>query len=215
MVEILLKWYHGFLIFWKVGWNILDFLIVMALLIGPSFAYLSSGRILRVLRVLRAARSLRSISGLQGLSLVVQTVIKSLPDMLKIALVLCIILLVFAVAGITLFGDEIPQYFGHLGLAMFSLFICVTQDGWLNIYEAFRGLKDQQVVLYWAGVVYLVLAVTVGAFVFANLAVAAVVTNLEMAMTQLKEEGKETKSLNRVEDEEVQLTKSNVPIAAG
>ena len=33
--EILTKWYHGFLKFWKVGWNILDFFIVSALLFGP------------------------------------------------------------------------------------------------------------------------------------------------------------------------------------
>ena len=33
--ELLLKWYYGFWIFWKVGWNILDFIIVGALLLGP------------------------------------------------------------------------------------------------------------------------------------------------------------------------------------
>ena len=33
--EILFKWYHGFFMFWKMGWNILDFFIVAALLLGP------------------------------------------------------------------------------------------------------------------------------------------------------------------------------------
>ena len=33
--EILLKWYYGFWIFWKVGWNVLDFGIILALLLGP------------------------------------------------------------------------------------------------------------------------------------------------------------------------------------
>ena len=34
-VEIILKWYHGFAVFWKSGWNILDFFIIAALLLGP------------------------------------------------------------------------------------------------------------------------------------------------------------------------------------
>jgi len=34
--EIILKWYHGFRKFWHQGWNVLDFLIVVSLIIGPS-----------------------------------------------------------------------------------------------------------------------------------------------------------------------------------
>ena len=33
--EILVKWYHSFFMFWKMGWNVLDFFIVVALLLGP------------------------------------------------------------------------------------------------------------------------------------------------------------------------------------
>ncbi|KXJ18816.1 Cation channel sperm-associated protein 4 [Exaiptasia diaphana] len=33
--EILVKWYHGFFMFWKMGWNVLDFFIVSSLLLGP------------------------------------------------------------------------------------------------------------------------------------------------------------------------------------
>lgn len=36
VMEILLKWYHDFLGFWKVGWNVFDFVIVAASLLGPS-----------------------------------------------------------------------------------------------------------------------------------------------------------------------------------
>lgn len=35
VVEIILKWYHDFLAFWKSGWNILDFVIVAAAIVGP------------------------------------------------------------------------------------------------------------------------------------------------------------------------------------
>lgn len=36
IMEILIKWYHDFFGFWKVNWNIFDFVIVAASLLGPS-----------------------------------------------------------------------------------------------------------------------------------------------------------------------------------
>ena len=42
VVEIILKWYHDFLAFWKSGWNILDFVIVAAAIVGPRKFLVSS-----------------------------------------------------------------------------------------------------------------------------------------------------------------------------
>lgn len=56
---------------------------------------------------------------------------------------------------------------------MFSLFICVTQDGWLRIVQELNGCGHNIV-----GSIYLVVFITIGAFIFANLVVAVVVTNL-------------------------------------
>ena len=181
--EIILKWYHGFWVFWKVGWNILDFAIIMALLLGPQLSFLSSSRILRILRVMRAFRSLRSISALAGLSMVVQTILQSVPDMANICLLLFIIQLMLGVAGVTLFGRLVPSHFKDLPTAIFSLFICVTQDGWVEIFKLFRQGSPT---LHYGGAVYLFVAIMIGAFVFANLVVAVVVTNLEMAMKEMK-----------------------------
>jgi len=194
--EILLKWYHGFVRFWKQGWNILDFLIVALLLFGPLVMKNSSGAgrgVLRILRVLRAFRSLRSISSLPGLQVVVQTILQSVPDMTNIVLLLVIIMLVFSVIGITMFRDTIPRYFGDLSTAMFSLFVCVTQDGWMEIFE---GFQEQGTDTYYGGGLFLVLFISIGAFIFANLVVAVVVTNLECAVKDVrKEEEQQAKEL--------------------
>lgn len=56
---------------------------------------------------------------------------------------------------------------------MFSLFVCITQDGWLRIVMELTECGHQIV-----GPIYLVVFITMGAFVFANLVVAVVVTNL-------------------------------------
>ncbi|XP_032236421.1 cation channel sperm-associated protein 4 isoform X2 [Nematostella vectensis] len=187
--EIFVKWYHGFFMFWKMGWNVLDFFIVVALLLGPLLSTDSGSRgVLRILRVLRAFRSLRSISSLPGLQIVVRTILQSIPDMANIVLLLVIIMLVFSVIGITLFRDVVPKYFGNLSTAMFSLFVCLTQDGWMEIFSEFRSKGETY---YVGGGFYLLVFIAIGAFVFANLVVAVVVTNLEFAMEDVKTEGKE------------------------
>ena len=58
---------------------------------------------------------------------------------------------------------------------MFSLFICVTQDGWVDIYNEFQS---QGSTMHIGGAFFLFLCIMVGAFIFANLVVAVVVTNL-------------------------------------
>ncbi|XP_068724565.1 cation channel sperm-associated protein 4-like [Montipora capricornis] len=187
--EILVKWYHGFFMFWKRGWNVLDFFIVIALLLGPLLSTGSGSRgVLRILRVLRAFRSLRSISSLPGLQIVVQTILQSVPDMANIVLLLVIIMLVFSVIGVTVFRDVVPVYFGNLSSSMFYLFVCLTQDGWMEIFKAFQAADETY---YISGGLFLLVFIAIGAFVFANLVVAVVVTNLEFAMVDVKTEGKE------------------------
>lgn len=178
--EILIKWYGGFFTFWKVGWNVFDFIIVASSLIGPSFTFVSNSRVLKILRVLRAFRSLRSISALRPLQLVVQTIIQSLPDMANILLLLIIFMFIFAVIGVSFFEDESPKYFGNLQTAMFSLFICITLDGWMEI---FNSVKSEFAV----AAAFFVVFILVGAFILINLVVAVVVTNLESAIAEQDE----------------------------
>ncbi|PIK62956.1 putative cation channel sperm-associated protein 4-like [Apostichopus japonicus] len=166
-VELLLKWFSGFFIYWRVGWNVLDFFIILTLLMGPTLTFLGSSRILRILRVIRAFR-----------------------NMTNIVLLLVIVMVVLSVAGVSLFGKDFPEFFENLGAAMFSLFICVTQDGWMGIFEQFQGTSH-----YLTGGVYFIICVIIGAFVFANLVVAVVVTNLDKAMNEVKEENKQNEDL--------------------
>lgn len=179
--EILLKWYGGFFTYWKVGWNIFDFVIVASSLIGPSFTFISNSRVLRILRVLRAFRSLRSISALRPLQLVVQTIIQSLPDMANILLLLMIFMFVFAVIGVSLFANISPKYFGNLETTMFTLFICVTLDGWIEIFNTLRSES------FAVASIYFVIFILIGAFILINLVVAVVVTNLESAIAEQDE----------------------------
>jgi len=190
--EILLKWWHGFWKFWSNSFNILDFLIVFGLLIGPRILSSSSNNIIRILRVLRVFRSLREINSIPQLQVIVQAILQSVPDMANIIVLLVIFMLVFSVLGINLFGETVDD-FRDLSKAMFSLFVCITQDAWVDILENFNKAGEEVL-----GSIYLIVFIILGAFIFINLIVAVVVTNLEYAVKDVRKEESESKEL--VED---------------
>lgn len=45
---------------------------------------------------------------------------------------------VFAVFGVTLFGAFVPEHFQNMQVTLYTLFICITQDGWVDIYNDFQ-----------------------------------------------------------------------------
>lgn len=87
-----------------------------------------------------------------GLQLVVKTVLNAIPDMANVMILLILLMFIWAVLGVTLFGPVVPDLFGSLSkgtsrlsgvaethdIAMFSMFIVTTQDGWVNMVNALR-----------------------------------------------------------------------------
>ncbi|ETE65453.1 Cation channel sperm-associated protein 4, partial [Ophiophagus hannah] len=130
-------------------------------------------------------RLIQVCSLVSGLARMIQVILKSIPDMANIMILLFAIMLVFSVFGVTLFGSLVPKHFGNLGTALYSLFICVTQDGWINIYNDF---ETEGLALEIGGALYFFIFITFGAFIFANLLVAVVTTNLEQSMSAYQEE---------------------------
>ncbi|XP_059810242.1 cation channel sperm-associated protein 4-like [Hypanus sabinus] len=180
--EMLLKWYYGFWVFWKDAWNIADFIITFTLFVGSTLS--NNNELFYVLRVLRALRIVRSLAAIQGLAIILQVIFRSISDMANVMFLLILIILVFAVFGVIIFGTYVPDEFGSLERAMYSLFVCITLDGWVEIYSKFK--ETNGVMMYWGGV-YLFLFLIGGSFILANIMVAAVTSNLEQAMSKEEE----------------------------
>ncbi|XP_039190082.1 cation channel sperm-associated protein 4 isoform X4 [Crotalus tigris] len=179
--EVILNWYYGFCLYWKDGWNIINFCIVLYLCIGLIIPLLENETVFRMVRVMRLIQVCSLVSGLARM---IQVILQSIPDMANIMILLFAIMLVFSVFGVTLFGTLVPKHFGNLGTALYSLFICVTQDGWINIYNDF---EHEGKALEIGGALYFFIFITFGAFIFANLLVAVVTTNLEQSMAAYHE----------------------------
>lgn len=109
--------------FFPNGWNLFDLLIVATSLM-PNSGNLSVLRSLRILRVLRL------FSVLPSLRKVVGALVSSIPAMASIAVVLGLVFYVFSVLTTKLFAATHPDFFGHLGRSMYTLFQLMTLDGW-------------------------------------------------------------------------------------
>jgi voltage-gated sodium channel len=109
--------------FFRDPWSVFDFAVVAIALVPASgpFAVLRALRVLRVLRVLTIVPSMRRVVG--GL-------LAAIPGLGSIAAVLGLIFYVFGVIATKLFGDSFPDWFGHLGRSLYTLFQVMTLESW-------------------------------------------------------------------------------------
>ena len=123
VVEIAARIYAHRGAFFKDPWSLFDFTVVAIALIPASgpLAVLRALRVLRVLRVLTIVPSMRRVVG---------ALLSALPGLGSIALVLLLVFYVFGVIATHLFGDAFPDWFGHLGRSLYTLFQVMTLESW-------------------------------------------------------------------------------------
>lgn len=123
VVEIALRLFVHRARFFRDPWSLFDFAVVAIALVPASgpFAVLRALRVLRVLRVLTVVPSMRRVVG---------ALLGAVPGLLSIGMVLLLIYYVCAVIATNLFGAAFPDWFGHLGRSLYSLFQIMTLDSW-------------------------------------------------------------------------------------
>lgn len=123
VVEIALRIYAHRGAFFRDPWGVFDFSVVAIALIPASgpFAVLRALRVLRVLRMLTIVPSMRRVVG---------ALLSALPGLGSIAMVLLLVFYVFGVIATHLFGNAFPDWFGHLGRSLYTLFQVMTLESW-------------------------------------------------------------------------------------
>lgn len=114
--------------FFKDGWNVFDTIIVISSIIPTG-----AGNSIIVLRLLRLARLLRIISFLPELRFVIESLIESIKQSISILILTFILIYIYAVAGVILFGDVASGRFETLGQALLALFQIMTLSSWETI----------------------------------------------------------------------------------
>ena len=186
ILEALAKiWAFGPKRYFRDGWNLFDFAIVLASLIPSTGQFATLARLARLLRILRL------VSAFPELRLVVQTLVRSIPSMGHVVLLMSIVFYIYGVAGFYLFRDIDPTHWSSLGISLLTLFRVVTLEDWTDVmYAAMQGSS-------WAWV-YFVSFVVLGTFVVVNLFIAVVLNNLDEAKAERLEALREVPSVENV-----------------
>jgi len=166
VAELSVKLYAYGWKFFRSYWNIFDLTIVV-ISVGAASGPLSVLRALRILRVLVLLTKMQRLRG------IVESLLRALPSIGWVALLLAIVFYIYAVIGTGLFGDSFPQYFGHLGRSLYTLFQIMTLESWSH------GISRPVLEVYPMAWIYFVSFVALSAFVVLNLFIGIIVSTMQ------------------------------------
>ena len=153
--------------FFKKGWNVFDFTIVVI-----SLVPLDDSEYALIARMLRLFRVMRLISFIPELRVLVTALINALPRMGYVALLMFIIFYLYAVIGTMLFAQINPALWGDLGISLLTLFRVATFEDWTDVmYETME--------VYALSWIYYLTFIFFSAFVFLNMMIGIVVEVLD------------------------------------
>jgi voltage-gated sodium channel len=148
--------------FFRRGWNVFDFIIVMASLIP-----LEASQTILVARLLRVFRVLRLVSMIPELRILLNALIKAIPRMGYVALLMFIIFYIYGAFGSLLFERINPNLWSDISIAMLTLFRVATFEDWTDVmYETMEVHRWSW--LYYVSFIFL------AAFVFLNMMIGIV-----------------------------------------
>ena len=166
-----------FVNFFKSGWNLFDFIIVLITLLPvESSNYAAIARLMRVFRILRL------FTARPELKAIIDMLIKAIPAIIDIVILMFIIFYIYAIIG-NFFFEELPSgLWENFLVSMLTLFRVLTFEDWTDVmYEAME-------VYPWAWT-YFVSFIIIAAFVFFNLFVAVIIGEMQkLQEADMKEE---------------------------
>ena len=196
--------------FFKGGWNIFDFTLVVIGWIPPDLV--SNASTIMALRVIRVFRVLRLLRTLAEIKLIMAVLIKSLKSLLYNGLLFLIFMYLFAVAGVSMFrlpnpenltGEKLLMYeklmtdaphspsnspdpFGNIGEAFFTLFRALTGEDWTDLRYNLITAADYGLIGVHSSVItcYHVLWFCIAAFLLLNLVTGAVINNYQISIEE-------------------------------
>jgi voltage-gated sodium channel len=171
--------------FFSRGWNIFDFLVVGA---APFFE--GATTVFRLLRLFRLIRIFRFLPEVRILSM---SVAKSIPPLLSMSALIGLLLFLYGMAGVYLFGDELETSWGSIGSAMMSLFILLTLENFPVYLEEGLGASPLAIPFFFSYVFIIV-------FTVLNILIGIVLNAMDEARHEEATFQKETDQLNVIVD---------------
>jgi voltage-gated sodium channel len=177
--------------FFRRGWNIFDFLIVA---LSPVF----SGQVM-VLRLLRLLRLIRIFRFLPEVRVLTVSIIRSIPPLLSMSVLIFLALYIYGMAGVYLFGEQLPKSWGNISIALTTLFILLTLENF-PIY-----LEEAVLISPWALPFYLSYIFIV-VFTVLNVLIGIVLNAMDEARSENREKNERLKQLGAIVHEVDDIT---------
>lgn len=162
--------------YFRDGWNVFDFVIVVASFLPGLRENVT------ILRMLRLARIVRIFRNLPSLRLILVAAGKALPKSAGVMALTGLVMYLWAMIGWIAFGKSDPAQFGTVGKALLNLFQLVAFDDMGSIIR--YGLEVNPWTLP-----YYVVFILFGAFILVNIMIGVVLASMEEAQKLDDEDG--------------------------
>ena len=169
--------------YFKDGWNIFDFTIVVLCLLPMDSQFAV------VLRLGRTMRLLRLVSALPKLQLLVGALLKSFSSMSYVGLLLGLMFYIYAIAGVNLFGGHDREHFGSLPRAFLTLFQTITLDDWKFLFASATGASPAIAAAYFVSFILL------GTMIMLNLFIGVIMDSMAEMHAELDEQVRAKQSI--------------------
>jgi voltage-gated sodium channel len=157
--------------FFRDGWNVFDFVVILAAF-APGLR--QNATLLRLARLLRVVRI---VTVLPEFRILVRGMARSLPPLGSLALLAILLMYLYGMVGWILFHEEDPENWGTIGDAMLNLFVALTLEDWPVLME--RAMEIHP----WSWI-YFVTYVLLAAFLLFNVLIAVILNSMESARAE-------------------------------
>ncbi len=165
--------------FFRSGWNVFDFIIVVG-----SLVPLEDSELVLLARLLRIFRVLRLVSLIPELRLLINALFKAIPRMGYVVLLMFVIFYIYGALGSFLFEKINETLWGDVAISMLTLFRVSTFEDWTDVmYETMAVYP-----LSW---IYYLSFIFLTTFVFLNMMVGIVLDVLTREHQQFDQESGE------------------------
>jgi voltage-gated sodium channel len=162
--------------YFRDGWNVFDFAIVVA-------SFLPGVREnVTILRMLRLARIVRIFRNLPSLRLILVAAGKAIPKSAGVMALTGLVMYLWAMIGWIAFSNTDEEHFGTVGKALLNLFQLVAFDDMGNV------IRDSMANNPWT-MPYYVVFILFGAFILVNIMIGVVLASMEEAQKLDDEDG--------------------------
>jgi voltage-gated sodium channel len=140
---------YGFKGYFSQGWNVFDFIIVVAslpalLIFFPSIVLPTSTSFLKILRLGRMTRLFRMMTFIPRMNMIMEGLGRALKASVFVILALLLFNFLIALFSCHFFGHRVPEMFGDPLISMYHIFQMFTVEGWNEIPATVAAAYDAE-----------------------------------------------------------------------